>query len=124
MAKPRIKIAIAGVGNCASALVQGIYYYKDVKDDDELVPGLMHNIVGNYKISDIEIVAAFDIDKRKVGKDLSQAIFAKPNCTKIFCHDVPKTGVIVKMGPILDGVADHMKIIQKTKHLRLIRKSR
>ncbi len=109
MAKPRIKIAIAGVGNCASALVQGIYYYKDVKDDDELVPGLMHNIVGNYKISDIEIVAAFDIDKRKVGKDLSQAIFAKPNCTKIFCHDVPKTGVIVKMGPILDGVADHMK---------------
>jgi len=90
MAKPRIKIAIAGVGNCASALVQGIYYYKDVKDDDELVPGLMHNIVGNYKISDIEIVAAFDIDKRKVGKDLSQAIFAKPNCTKTFCHDVPK----------------------------------
>ncbi|MDD5555204.1 MAG: inositol-3-phosphate synthase [Candidatus Pacebacteria bacterium] len=108
-AKKSIKIAIAGIGNCASALVQGIYYYKNVKDDDELVPGLMHNVVGKYKISDIEIVAAFDIDKRKVGKDLSQAILAKPNCTKIFCHDVPKTGVIVKMGPVLDGVADHMK---------------
>ncbi|HOS87940.1 MAG TPA: inositol-3-phosphate synthase [Candidatus Pacearchaeota archaeon] len=105
----KIKIAIAGVGNCASSLVQGIYYYKDVKDDDELVPGLMHNILGGYKISDIEVVAAFDIDKRKVGKDVSEAIFAKPNCTKIFCHDIPTMGVKVKMGPILDGVAEHMK---------------
>lgn len=104
-----IKIAIAGLGNCASSLVQGIYYYKDVKDDDELVPGLMHNVVGDYKISDIKIVAVFDIDKRKVGKDVSQAIFEKPNCTKTFCKDIPKTGVIVKMAPILDGVADHMK---------------
>jgi len=104
-----IKIAIAGVGNCASSLVQGIYYYKDIKNDDELVPGLMHNVVGDYKVSDIKIVAAFDVDKRKVGKDISQAIFEKPNCTKVFCKNVPKTGVIVKMGPILDGVADHMK---------------
>lgn len=104
-----IKIAIAGLGNCASSLVQGICYYKDIKDDDEIVPGLMHNILGGYKISDIKIVAVFDIDKRKVGKDVSQAIFEKPNCTKTFCRDIPKTGVIVKMGPILDGVADHMK---------------
>ncbi|HOC53426.1 MAG TPA: inositol-3-phosphate synthase [Candidatus Pacearchaeota archaeon] len=104
-----IKIAIAGLGNCASSLVQGIYYYKDIKSDDELVPGLMHNVVGDYRISNIKIVAAFDIDKRKVGKDVSQAIFEKPNCTKTFCRDIPKTGVIVKMGPILDGVADHMK---------------
>ena len=107
--KKEIRVAIAGIGNCCSALVQGIHYYKDVDSNDELVPGLMHNIVGGYKISDIKIVAAFDIDKRKVGKDISEAIFEKPNCTKIFCKDIPKTGTIVKMGPILDGVADHMK---------------
>lgn len=107
--KKEIRIAIAGIGNCCSALVQGIHYYKDIDSNDELVPGLMHNIVGGYKISDIKIVAAFDIDKRKVGKDISEAIFEKPNCTKIFCKDIPKTGTIVKMGPILDGVADHMK---------------
>jgi len=105
----QIKIAIAGIGNCASSLVQGIYYYKNVKDNDELVPGLMHNIIGNYKISDIQIVAVFDVDKRKVGKDVSEAIFAPPNCTKVFCRDIPKMGVKVKMGPVLDGVADHMK---------------
>ncbi len=104
-----IKIAIAGVGNCSSALIQGFYYYKNINSNDELVPGLMHNVIGNYKISDIKVVAAFDIDKRKVGKDLSEAIFAKPNCTKVFCKNVPKIGVKVKMGPILDGVADHMK---------------
>lgn len=104
-----IRIAIAGVGNCASSLVQGIYYYQNVKSDDELVPGLMHNVLGKYRISDIKIVAAFDIDKRKVGKDVNQAIFAMPNCTKIFHGNVPKTGVKVKMGPVLDGVADHMK---------------
>ncbi|MDD3386849.1 MAG: inositol-3-phosphate synthase, partial [Candidatus Pacebacteria bacterium] len=104
-----IRIAISGIGNCCSALVQGIHYYKDVNSDDELVPGLMHNVLGGYKISDIKIVAAFDIDKRKVGKDISEAIFEKPNCTKVFCGNLPKTGVIVQMGPILDGVADHMK---------------
>jgi len=105
-----IRIAIAGIGNCASSLVQGIYYYKDVKDDDELVPGLMHNVINGYKISDIKIVAAFDVDVRKVGKDVGQAIFEKPNCTITFCHDVPqKTGVKVLMGPVLDGVAPHMK---------------
>ena len=105
----QIKIAIAGVGNCASSLIQGIYYYKNVKSDDELIPGLMHNIIGDYKISDIKPVAAFDIDKRKVGKDLSEAIFAPPNCTKIFCKDLPRIGVKVKTGPVLDGVAEHMK---------------
>ncbi|HOK35163.1 MAG TPA: inositol-3-phosphate synthase [Candidatus Pacearchaeota archaeon] len=104
-----IKIAIAGVGNCSSALVQGLYYYKNIKSNDDLVPGLMHNVIGDYKISDIKVVAAFDIDKRKVGKDVSEAIFAKPNCTKVFCKNVPKMNVKVKMGPVLDGVADHMK---------------
>jgi len=108
MSKP-IKIAIAGIGNCCSSLIQGLFYYKDVKDEKELVSGLMHNLIGDYKISDIKPVAAFDIDKRKVGKDLSEAIFAKPNCTKIFCKNIPKMGVKVKMGPVLDGVAPHMK---------------
>jgi len=104
-----IKIAIAGVGNCASALIQGIFYYKDVKSDDELIPGLMHNLIDGYKISDIKPVAAFDIDVRKVGKDLSEAIFELPNCTKTFCKNIPHFGVKVKMGRVLDGVAPHMK---------------
>ena len=108
MAK-EIKIAIVGLGNCASSLIQGLFYYKNVEDEKELVPGLMHNVLGGYKISDIKVVAAFDVDKRKVGKDVSEAIFAPPNCTKIFCKDVPKMGVKVKMGPVLDGVASHMK---------------
>jgi len=108
MSKP-IKIAIAGIGNCTSSLIQGIYYYQGVGNNDELIPGLMHNVIGSYKISDIKVVAAFDIDKRKVGKDIGEAIFAPPNNTKIFCKDVPKIGVKVKMGPILDGVAKHLR---------------
>jgi myo-inositol-1-phosphate synthase len=110
-----IKIAIAGVGNCASSLIQGIFYYKDVNSNNELVPGLMNNVLGGYKISDIKPVAAFDIDERKVGKDLSEAIFSPPNCTKIFCKDIPKIGVEVNMAPILDGVANHMKNYPKDK---------
>jgi myo-inositol-1-phosphate synthase len=104
----KIRVAISGVGNCASSLIQGVYYYKDVKSNDELVPGLMHNVLGGYKINDIEFVAAFDIDKRKIGKDLSEAMFAKPNCTQVFCRDVPKQNVIVQKGPVLDGFPDHM----------------
>jgi len=107
--KKDIKIAIAGVGNCASALVQGIHYYKEVKNDDELVPGLMHNVVGEYRPADIKLVAAFDVDKRKVGQDFSKAMFAKPNCTKVFYSKIPNLGVKVKMGPVLDGVAKHFK---------------
>ncbi|HID71838.1 MAG TPA: inositol-3-phosphate synthase [Thermoplasmata archaeon] len=103
----KIKIAIAGVGNCASSLIQGIEYYKG-KDENHMI-GLMHWKIGGYTPSDIEVVAAFDIDKRKVGKDVAEAIFAPPNCTKVFCADVPKTGVKVKMGRILDGVSEHMK---------------
>ena len=104
-----IRVAIAGVGNCASSLVQGIYYYKDVVANDEPVPGLMHNSFGGYKISDIKFVAAFDVDKRKVGVDLSQAIFEKPNCTTVFCKEIPFQNVEVKKGPVLDGIAEHMK---------------
>lgn len=108
MAK-KINIAIVGIGNCASSLIQGLFYYRHIQDEKELIPGLMHNILGGYKISDIKIVAAFDVDKRKVGKDISEAIFAPPNCTKIFYKEIPRLGVKVKMGPVLDGVASHMK---------------
>ena len=102
----KIKIAIAGIGNCASSLIQGIEYYKT--EDKEPI-GLMHREIGGYKPRDIKVVAAFDIDARKVGKDVSEAIFARPNCTTVFCPDVPSTGVKVKMGRVLDGVSDHMK---------------
>jgi myo-inositol-1-phosphate synthase len=102
----RIRIAIVGLGNCASSLIQGINYYKNSKENGYI--GLMHPEIGGYKPSDIQVVAAFDIDKRKVGKDVAEAMFAKPNCTKVFCKDIPKTGVIVRMGKILDGFAPHM----------------
>ena len=103
----KIKIAIVGIGNCASSLVQGIEYYKN-KDSKDAI-GLMHWDIGGYKPFDIEVVAAFDIDKRKVGKDLSEAIFALPNCTTVFCKNIPKTNVKVKMGIVLDGFSEHMK---------------
>ncbi|MDA8137333.1 MAG: inositol-3-phosphate synthase [Desulfobacteraceae bacterium] len=101
-----IKIAIVGVGNCASALVQGLYYYKS--QPAEKASGLMHWQVGGYTPGDIKVVAAFDVDQRKVGKDLSAAIFAEPNCTAVFCKDITSTGVTVQMGRVLDGIADHM----------------
>ncbi|MFH1835110.1 MAG: inositol-3-phosphate synthase [Methanobacteriota archaeon] len=100
-----IKVAIVGVGNCASSLVQGIEYYKDVSGDDSLIPGLMHNVIGGYKISNIKFVAAFDVDSKKVGKDLSYAIFSEPNCTLKF-SDVKKWDVTVQKSPVLDGVGD------------------
>ena len=103
----KIRIAIVGIGNCASSLVQGIEYYK-TKPEKDLI-GLMHWDIGGYKPYDIEVVAAFDIDKRKVGKDMSEAIFQLPNCTTIFHENVSKKGTIVQMGSILDGFADHMK---------------
>jgi len=103
----KIKIAIVGVGNCASSLVQGLEFYKN--SPEEKVIGLMHYDIGGYKVEDVEVVAAFDIDKRKVGQPLNEAIFARPNCAKIFCSVIPKNGVIVKMGNVLDGIASHMK---------------
>jgi myo-inositol-1-phosphate synthase len=103
----KIKIAIAGIGNCASSLLQGIHYYQD-KEGKEII-GLMHWDIDGYKPYDIEVVAAFDIDRRKIGKDVSEAIFELPNCTATFCNDMPKTGVKVKMGKILDGYSEHMK---------------
>jgi myo-inositol-1-phosphate synthase len=103
----KINIAIAGIGNCACSLIKGIHYYK--KKSEEEAIGLMHWDIGGYRPGDIKIVAAFDIDSRKVGKDVSKAIFQPPNCTKIFYDDIPKTKVIVKMGRILDSFALHMQ---------------
>jgi len=102
-----IKIAVVGVGNCASSLIQGLYYYLG-KSEKEAI-GLMHWDLGGYKPYDIKVVAAFDIDKRKVGKDVNKAIFALPNCTAVFCHDVPESNVRVTMGKVLDGISEHMK---------------
>jgi len=101
-----INVAIVGIGNCASSLVQGLSHYKEGSNDHI---GLMHWDMGGYKPSDIKVVAAWDVDKRKVGADVADAIFAKPNCTAIFCADVPATGTKVQMGLISDGVAEHMK---------------
>jgi len=103
----KIKIAIVGVGNCASALVQGISYYA-TKTPQQAV-GLMHWDLGGYRPHDIEVVAAFDIDARKVGQDVSRAIFAPPNCTTVFYPGVPATGTLVAMGKVLDGVSEHMQ---------------
>lgn len=103
--KNKIRVAIVGVGNCASSLIQGVEYYK--KNSNINPVGLMHSNLGGYKIEDIEFVAAFDVDKRKVGKDLSKAIFQEPNCTKKLAS-VKNLNVIVQKGKVLDGVAPHM----------------
>lgn len=102
----KIKIAIVGMGNCASSLIQGIHYYSD--QDSENAIGLMHFNLGGYLPADIEVVAAFDIDRRKVGLDISEAVFAPPNCTTKFVEKLPSTGVLVEMGCVLDGISDHM----------------
>ena len=102
----KIRLAIAGVGNCASSLVQGLEYYKG--RNAGALAGLMHARIGDWGPSDIEIVAAFDIDRRKVGKRVEEAIFAKPNCTKVFQSALPVSDVVVQMAPVLDGVAPHM----------------
>lgn len=102
----RIKVAIAGVGNCASSLVQGVEYYRD--RPGVALDGIMRQSIGGYRCSDVEFVAAFDIDRRKVGRPLEEAIFAKPNCTRIFQSALPVSNVIVQAGPVLDGVAPHM----------------
>jgi len=102
----RIRIAIVGVGNCASSLVQGIEYYA--RRTEAEATGLMHWEIGGFRPGDLEVVAAFDVDARKVGRDVTEAIFAAPNCTKRFQAEVPKSGVPVRMGCVLDGVSPHM----------------
>jgi myo-inositol-1-phosphate synthase len=108
----KVRVAIVGVGNCASSLVQGRYYYENANDDD-FVPGLMHVNLGGYHIRDIEAVAAFDVDKEKVGKDLSQAIFSGQNNTYKFA-DVPHIGVTVERGMTHDGLGKYLsQVIEK-----------
>jgi myo-inositol-1-phosphate synthase len=108
----KIRVAIVGVGNCASSLVQGRYYYENANDDD-IVPGLMHVNHGGYHVRDIDFVAAFDIDKNKVGKDLAEAIYTKPNNTYQF-HKVETTGVTVERGMVHDGLGKYLsEIIEK-----------
>jgi myo-inositol-1-phosphate synthase len=104
---PEIRVALVGVGNSASALIQGTQYYKDAKPDTT-VPGLMHVNFGGYHINDIKFVAAFEVNKDKIGKDLSEAIFTKPNCAVKFA-EVPNLNVKVSSAPIMDGVALHMR---------------
>src|SRR4030042_2058820 len=111
MEKKPIRIAIVGVGNCASSLIQGIEFYRNSYLENQKIepPGLMHLDIGGYKPWDMEVGAAFDIDRRKVGKPLKEALFAKPNCTKILYPNLNDSGVIVSMGEVLDGVSEHMK---------------
>jgi myo-inositol-1-phosphate synthase len=104
--KKAIKVAIAGVGNCASSLVQGVEYYRNRQG--AALDGVMRHSIGGYSCGDVEFVAAFDIDRRKVGHPLEEAIFAKPNCTRIFQSALSVSNVIVQAGPVLDGVAAHM----------------
>ena len=113
----KIKIAIAGVGNCASSLVQGLEYYRN--HEQQAFSGLMHPRVGEWSATDVEVVAAFDIDKRKVGQSLEKAIFAKPNCTTVFQSMLPVSDVIVQMGPVLDGVPDHMADYDEDRAFRI-----
>ncbi len=110
----KIKIGIIGVGNCCSSLIQGIEYYSCSKDGSGIIDstGLMHWEISGYKPYDIEVVTAFDIDKRKVGRDISEAIFKFPNCTTKFCV-VPWKDVKVRMGRVLDGISPHMKKYDK-----------
>ncbi len=100
-----IKVAVVGVGNCFSSLYQGLEFYKD--HDEDNVPGVMFSDIGGYRTTDIEVVATFDVDKRKVGVSTGKAVFAKPNCARVFQQEVP-AGPVVQMGHVLDGVSEHM----------------
>jgi len=106
----KIRVAIVGVGNCASSLIQGVAYYRSLDENDpDKSLGLMHYSLGGYRPGDIEFVAAFDIDQRKVDRPLKEAVAAPPNCTKVITNSLPDMPVTVMMGNILDGVSAHMK---------------
>lgn len=113
----KIKIALVGIGNCASSLVQGLTYYKNIKDNQKIV-GLMHTVLGGYKISDIDVVAAFDVNVTKVGKDLSEAIYAFPNNTVIFAK-VAKLNVKVENTKVLDGIGHYLKDVVKVSKIAI-----
>ncbi|MBA4757204.1 inositol-3-phosphate synthase [Sphingosinicella sp.] len=101
-----VRVAVVGIGNCASSLVQGVAHYQNGGANEQI--GLLHWDLGGYRPKDIRFVAGWDIDRRKVGMDIAEAIFAKPNCTAVFCDHVPETGARVRMGRLLDGVGEHM----------------
>src|SRR5437879_611790 len=103
----KVRLAIVGIGNCASALIQGLEDYKDARPE-ERAPGLMHVEVGGYHVRDVEVVAAFDVDAKKVGADVSEAVFSEPNNTIRF-SDVPLTGVAVSRGHTLDGLGAYYR---------------
>ena len=107
MPMKKIKIAIIGLGNCASSLIQGIHYYGSRNPEE--ATGLMHWKIGDWKPGDIEVVSAFDIDARKVGKDVHSAIFSPPNCALVFQDELPPAGIPVRMGCVLDGLSEHMR---------------
>ena len=107
----KVRVAIVGVGNCASSLIQGVHYYRNA-DPKKSIPGLMHVNLGGYHIKDVEFVAAFDINRTKVGKDLSKAIFAEPNNTYKFT-DVPELGVTVQRGMTHDGIGKYLADVIK-----------
>jgi myo-inositol-1-phosphate synthase len=118
-----IRVAIVGVGNCASSLIQGIEYYKALGDrHPDASLGLMHYNLGGYKPDNIKFVAAFDIDQRKVDSPLKEAVFAKPNCTKVFNKNLPDFPVTVMMGNVLDGVSPHMKDYPEVRRFIVARK--
>lgn len=120
MSKNSIKVAIVGVGNCASAIYQGLTYYRNSTGDK--IPGVMFAEIGGYTLGDIEVVAAFDVDARKVGLPIGQAIFEEPNCARVFAKDVPD-GPIVQMGEVLDGISEYMQAEREDRGFRVADKT-
>jgi len=119
----KIRIAVAGIGNCASSLIQGVKYYKALGEiHSEISPGLMHYVLGGYRPDDIEVVSAFDIDRRKVDKPLGEALFAEPNCTKVIAKTFSELPLKVMMGSVLDGVSPHMKEYPESRRFVIARK--
>ena len=109
----RINVAVIGLGNCASSLIQGIHKYGEVDENSAQVPGVMHNVLGGYTIGDVNVVAAFDVDKEKVGVDINEAIFAKTNNALTF-HDVPNAGIKVDRGMTHDGIGQYLEdVVEK-----------
>jgi myo-inositol-1-phosphate synthase len=115
----RIRVAIAGVGNCASALLQGIEHYRRLPPGAQEAWGLLHLDLGGWRPEHVDVVAAFDVDRRKVGRPLHEAAFAQPNCTRVIASEICKSEVVVQMGPVLDGVAPHMSEHDEARSFRV-----